>query len=70
MCQSLPYSTAVAVKTAFLLKEIKKIKSDYLFPNHESNNNFLIPVKAAKEVVRTVLMEEELSKVDISELVD
>lgn len=69
-CRSLDKTFKFFVTTCLEVRTAKKTLSDYLIPNHENNNNNLIPINQATLISEKVFKAEGFSASKIKAIVD
>lgn len=58
ICKSLPETCRFFYRMILEIKSGKKTSSDFFMPNHENNNNYLIPVAEAERYTDKILRDE------------
>lgn len=69
-CRSLDRTFNFFVKICLEIKTGKKTTSDFFMPNHENNNNNLIPLKEANLICEKIFKEEGFSASIIKDIID
>lgn len=69
-CRALDRVFSFFTKICLEIKNGKKTLSDYLMPNHENNNNNLIPLKDATLIGDKIFKEEGYGASQIKEILD
>jgi len=67
-CQGTVKAQIFILKIAFKIKALPESKSEYLFPNHETNNNYLISSERAITIFREAMEQEGFDRIDIEDM--